>query len=271
VTNVGTQLAGAHRIGYYVSTAATAAGLPRLADGRIDTANTTTYARLLTSNGAPAVVNRPALASQNSESVDALPLLIPSDVPRPNPDGTGVVYLYAYVDDLRSVSEIDENNNIIGSGAITVLPSQSSATALGFLGLQTPCSGFTCTKSGSLPIAWQFTQGGTPIDSATSLPRLKWWTGCPTDPAAVAALIATPPIRTSSPNPADITTGNSGFQYFPDTGGSRAQFTWQFNFGQTGLPVGCYTMYLEIPSTGQVLGSTNPALQPFGPFRITLQ
>jgi len=51
---------------------------------------------------------------------------------------------------------------------------------------------------------------------------------------------------------------------------ARPQYTWQFNFDATGLPRGtCYTMWIEIPSTSQVVKPTDPALKPFGPFSIT--
>ena len=53
---------------------------------------------------------------------------------------------------------------------------------------------------------------------------------------------------------------------------SRPQYSWQFNFDSTGLPRGtCYTMYVEVPGTGQVIGSATPGLLPFGPFKITPQ
>ena len=53
---------------------------------------------------------------------------------------------------------------------------------------------------------------------------------------------------------------------------SRPQYSWQFNFDSTGLPRGtCYSMYVEVPATGQVIGSPIPELKPFGPFKITPQ
>jgi hypothetical protein len=51
---------------------------------------------------------------------------------------------------------------------------------------------------------------------------------------------------------------------------SRPQYTWQFNFDATGLVRGtCYSMYVEVPDTGQVIGSTEEGLEPFGPFFVT--
>ena len=75
-------------------------------------------------------------------------------------------------------------------------------------------------------------------------------------------------LASSAPDPEDTTTGSSGWQYFPDPGMSRPQYTWQFNFDATGLARGsCYSMYVEVPDTGQVIGSLEP--RPFGPFSIT--
>jgi hypothetical protein len=51
---------------------------------------------------------------------------------------------------------------------------------------------------------------------------------------------------------------------------ARPLYSWQFNFDATGLARGaCYSMYVEVPGTGQVIGSTEPQLRPFGPFLIT--
>ncbi len=119
-----------------------------------------------------------------------------------------------------------------------------------------------------MPLAWQFTSGSTPVDSVSTLPRLKFYNGCPTSglPSGYPGDWA----ASSSPNAADLTSGSSGWQYFANVGMSRPQYSWQFNFDATGLPRGtCYSMYIEVPDTGQVIGSTQPGLQPFGPFRIT--
>jgi hypothetical protein len=186
-------------------------------------------------------------------------LTIPSDIPRTNSDGTGTYYLHFYDDHQRIVNELDETNNHWTEGPITV-----EAPGYGFLGLQTPCSGMTCDKTGTMPLAWQFTNGSTPVDSVSTLPRLKFYNGCP------ATGYPTDPAASSSPNAADLSSGASGWQYFPNTGMARPQYSWQFNFDATGLPRGtCYTMYVEVPDTGQVIGSDKPELQPFGPFRIT--
>ncbi len=190
---------------------------------------------------------------------------IPSTIPRRNADGTGTYYAYLYIDDQRVVSELNEDNNIVQGGPITV-----RAAGFGFLGLQTPCSGFTCDKTGTMPLAWQFTNGSRVEDTATNLPRLKFWPGCPYTNVDASGYPNTAQIASSAPNAADLTSGGSGWQYFPNPGMSRPQFSWQFNFDATGLPRGsCYTMWVEIPSTGQVVKPTDPNIKPFGPFSIT--
>jgi hypothetical protein len=54
-------------------------------------------------------------------------LPIPADIPRPD-SGTGTYFLYAYVDDLRLVNELNEDSNIIQGGPVTV---QAPVAALG--------------------------------------------------------------------------------------------------------------------------------------------
>jgi CARDB len=262
VPNAGNQPAGAHQVGFYISAASTVAGLPRAANGTIDTTSTTVYTRLLQT------VSMPSLAAGSSETLGPQTLTIPSDIPRPNPDGTGTYYLYAYVDSTRVVSEFNENNNIMQGGPITVLP-----PAYGFIGLQSPCNvgQLSCNKSGSgaVPIAWQFSLGGLAVDSSANPPRLKFYTGCTTQVTA-----STPALAVASPD--NVSTGNSGFQYFATSGLTRPQWTWQYNWNRTD-PVtganllGCYQLYIEVPSLGQVIGSTVPGVQPIGPIFITLQ
>jgi len=262
VTNAGNQPALSHQVGFYISAASTVAGLPRAANGTIDTTSTAVYTRLLQT------VSMGPLAAGSSEILGPQTLTIPIDIPRPNPDQTGTYYLYAYVDSTRVVSEFNENNNIMQGGPITVLP-----PVYGFIGLQSPCNvgQLSCTKSGSgaVPIAWQFSQGGVAVDSSANPPRLKFYTGCTTQITA-----STTPLAVASPD--NVSTGNSGFQYFATTGLTRPQWTWQYNWNRTD-PVtganllGCYQLYIEVPSLGQVLGSTNPAVQPTGPILITLQ
>jgi hypothetical protein len=91
---------------------------------------------------------------------------------------------------------------------------------------------------------------------------MTFFSGCAPDP------VSPTPAAISDP-PANVTSGNSGWQYFPNPGMTRPQFTWQLNFDSTGLPRGvCYTVYIEVLSTGQILGSTDPKLQPIGPLHI---
>jgi hypothetical protein len=205
-----------------------------------------------------------ALPVGGAELAEVGALTIPASVPRTNPDGTGTYYLHFYDDRSRVVNELDEGNNHWSFGPIVV-----QAPGYGFLGLQTPCSGTTCDKTGAVVLAWQLTQGATPVDSATTPFRLRFYAGCPTTlgpdgyPAGVA-------VASSAPSPTDITTGSSGWQYFPDDGMSRPRYTWQFNFDASGLARGsCYSMYVEVPETGQVIGGPDPELRPFGPFSIT--
>jgi len=128
----------------------------------------------------------------------------------------------------------------------------------------------TCDKTGTLPLAWQFTNGSVAVDSVMALPRLKFWAGCPYPDSDAQGYPNDAWLKMSEPNPADLSSGNSGWQYFPSAGMARPQYTWQFNFDATGLPRGtCYTMWIEIPSTSQVVKPTDPALKPFGPFSIT--
>jgi hypothetical protein len=194
-------------------------------------------------------------------------LTIPANIPRMNSNGTGTYYLHFYDDRGRIVNELDETNNDWTEGPITV-----EAPGYGFLGLQTPCAGTACDKTGTLPLAWQFTNGSAPADSASTLPRLKFYAGCPTQLGSNGYPSPGSYLKSSAPNAADITSGASGWQYFPNTGMSRPQYSWQFNFDSTGLPRGtCYSMYVEVPDTGQVIPVSTSQLQlrPFGPFFIT--
>ena len=193
------------------------------------------------------------------------PVTILPTIPRTNTNGTGTYYLHFYDDRQRIVNELDETNNHWTEGPIIV-----EAPGYGFLGLQTPCSGTTCSKTGTLPLAWQFTNGSTPVDSRSTLPRLKFYNGCPATGYPTGYPLS--PAASSAPNAADLTSGSSGWQYFPNVGMGRPQYSWQFNFDSTGLPRGtCYSMYVEVPGTGQVIGSSIPGLMPFGPFKITPQ
>jgi len=271
--------AQAHRWGIYLSEATTAGSLPRYQRGDscpsgdptqcvpgMIKENRTDFGQPITILAAVPAELLAGLKAGESEYVEPQAVRVPTDIPLRYTAGT-VFYAYLYIDDQRIVSELNEENNIVQGGPIVV-----RAPGLAFLGLQTPCSGMTCDKTGTLPLAWQFTAGSTPVDSASALPRAKFWTGCPyaTRDAAGYPYPYDSWVASSSPDPADITSGKSGWQYFPYPGMSRPQYTWQVNFDATGLPRGvCYTMWIEVPSTGQTVPPADPALRPFGPFYIT--
>ncbi|MGB7491892.1 MAG: Ig-like domain-containing protein, partial [Thermoanaerobaculia bacterium] len=122
-TNVGTQAAQEHRIGYYISTADSVSALPRNTDGTIDTSSPET--KLLFSVAAL------ALQPEDPATVSSAELTVPLDIPRPD-DGTGTYYVWVYVDDQRVVSEIDEDNNFIRGGPITVVPANEPPSNIEF-------------------------------------------------------------------------------------------------------------------------------------------
>jgi hypothetical protein len=269
--------AAAHQWAVYASTQSSFDNLARDASGRI-LVNTNPAAGAITIQLAvgdepklPCTVSAtaPPNCDGQTETAAVGSVTFPTSIPLLNANGTGTYYLHFYDDWKRSVNELDESNNDWTSSAITVLP-----PGYGFLGLQTPCSGTTCTKTGTLPIAWQFTQApgsNIVIDSVSTLPRVKFYASCPA-PVDANGYPTGPILATTVPNANDLTSGSSGWQYFPNTGMTRPQFTWQLNFDSTGLARGvCYSMWIEVPGTNQVIGSTDPKLKPFGPFRITPQ
>jgi len=255
IENLGTQTAGAHRYGIYLSTAtsATESALPRNSDGTIKE----------NPNG-PGVITRlmqfgdlAEVLASGSESIGSETFGIPVDIPLLNPDGTGTYYLYLYVDDRRRVNEINEDNNIVQGGPITVDPA-----GYRMLGLFTPCSGLTCKKKTgtALPLAFQLTfDGATAVDSESTPPSFRVYA-----PVSAGACRTTFPADGSGylflADPTDASSGNSLWQYFP-VAGTRPAFTWQYNFQgknpTTGanLPTGCYAFALEVPATGQTVGS----------------
>ena len=250
VFNVGNQPAKEHRVGYYISAATSIATLPRRSNGTIDTSSSI-YTRLLKD------VAMPPLEPGNSETVGSQSLTIPPDIPRPN-NGQGTYFLYAFVDDLRLVNELNEDNNIIQGGPITVV----AAGYTGIIGLFSPCSGLSCQKSAgsALPIAFQLTlDGTTAANSQVTKPRFRVYapgpggacrTNVPSDGSGYLFLA----------DDDNVSSGNSLWQYFA-TSGTRPAFTWQYNFqgknpttGAT-LPTGCYSFFLEIPAFGQTVAS----------------
>jgi CARDB len=255
IDNLGTQTAGPHRYGIYLSTATSASesALPRNSDGTIKE----------NPNG-PGVVTRlvdfgdlSEVLAGGSESIGSKVITVPTDIPLLNPDGTGTYYLYLYVDDRRRVNEIDEDNNIVQGGPITVDPA-----GYRMLGLYTPCSGLTCKKKtgSAFPLAFGLTfDGVTAVDSQSTPPRFKVYA-----PLSGGACRTTLPADGSGylflADPNDVSSGSSGWQY-STVAGTRPAFTWQYNFQgknpTTGaiLPTGCYSFALEVPATDQRVGS----------------
>jgi hypothetical protein len=266
--------AGTHQWSVYASTEGNFSNLPRL-NCAVDTCTAGQVSGMVKLNTDPTKGPITVLLTSGnhpgpvpvggSEAAAVGSVTIPASIPRPN-NGTGTYYLHFYDDSGRVVNELDETNNDWTEGPIIV-----DAPGWGFLGLQTPCSGTTCTKTGTLPLAWQFTEASVPVDTISTPPQIKFYASCPT-PLGADGYPSGSVLASSSPNPATLTSGSSGWQYFPNTGMSRPQYSWQFNFDSSGLPRGtCYSMYVEVPATGQVIGSTTPGLKPFGPFLITPQ
>ncbi len=75
----------------------------------------------------------------------------------------------------------------------------------------------TCNKTGTMPLAWQFTNGSTPVDSVSTLPRLKFYASCPA-PSGPNGYPSGAILASSAPNAADLTSGSSGWQYFANDG-----------------------------------------------------
>jgi hypothetical protein len=238
VTNEGTREPTAdYKIGFYLSTATTIATLPRNADGTIRT-DGTPYTRLLAT-----------VAAAGTQDVAPTSLTVPADTP------VGTYYLYAYVDSERVISELDEDNNIVQGGPLTVNPAEYR-----MLGLYTPCSGLTCTKKTgtAFPLAFGLTEDGvTAVDSQGTPPRFTVYKPDPVSGACQTNLSVAPYFVA---DPTNASAGSSLWQYFP-VAGTRPAFTWQYNFqgkdpltGANLVP-GCYTFALEVP-TQQVVGST---------------
>lgn len=192
------------------------------------------------------------LAAGTSEVIPAQTITIPSNIPRNPSTGTGTYYLLLYADNQNTVLESNENNNVGSAGPITVLHS-----LYGFLGLQTPCTGLTCTGNAgsSNPLAWQFTDGtGTPVDSPDSLPEI-WIYRASCTTWAQGSLL-------SDGKPGD--PGTSSWQYpVPN----RPAFTWQFNWKDSNATAGCYLAFIGSRASGQ----TSPNGNAFGPVKFTLK
>jgi hypothetical protein len=103
VANAGTFNAGPRRYGYYLSSDAT---LDLLPTGLVDTSKDLF---LGSADGATAV-----LAPGASDTIAPTSVTIPLTTP------PGTWHLFLYADDLRKVSELNENNNILDAGVITI-------------------------------------------------------------------------------------------------------------------------------------------------------
>jgi hypothetical protein len=232
VTNVGGSDSGPWRYAYYLSTSKT-----------FDAASATLFGSPLagpSTFGPGAVFNIPPQT-----------LTIPQTVTVDPSTGLGNYYLYLFVDSDRVVNEISETNNVTAMSLVV-----SKAPPYGFLGLQTPCSGLTCTGNAgsSNPVAWQFTVNGAPVDSPNSLPEIWIFRASCTTWAIGSPL--------SDGKPGD--PGSSSWQYpVPN----RPVDTWQYNWKDSNATAGCYLVFIGSRATGQ----TYPAGSAFGPIRFTLK
>jgi len=298
VTNLGKDcadgepcgLAQAHRWGIYLSTATTAAGLPRYAPG-----DTCPYSDLtqcvpgmikenLTDFTSPitkllATGSLSGVPVGGTETVPPQSVQIPFDIPLRNADGTGTYYAYLYMDDQRVVSELNEDNNIVMGGPIKVRPA-----AYDLAGLFSPCGpGLTCVRNGTgaVPLAWQFTQGGVAVDTQALRPTLtfyysdaNWQQGSQVGTAASPC---------ASGGTCDLSTGSSGFQYCNAAGtfslcSSRPLLTWQYNWQRTNPSTGAsllgnFIMWINPTATQSCHAGAAcaPGTSAIGPIRITLQ
>ena len=174
---------------------------------------------------------------------------IPSTIPRRNANGTGTYYALLSTSTTSAWCPSSTRTTTSSRAA----PSPFGRRGYGFLGLQTPCSGLHVRQDGhdapGLAVHEWIAAGGhghePPAPEVLAL-------DVPTPTSTHPATRTTAQVASSAPNAADLTSGNSGWQYFPNPGMSRPQYSWQFNFDATGLPRGsCYTMWVEIPSTGR--------------------
>ena len=193
-----------------------------------------------------------AVLADGSESIGTRVITIPTDIPLLNADGTGTYYLYLYVDDRRRVNEIDEDNNIVQGGPITVDPA-GVPDAGSVHPVQRPDLHEEDRKRLPPGLRAHASTGSTAVDSQSTPPRFKVYAParqrrCQTN------LTGSSPLFVADPN--DVSSGSSGWQYSA-VAGTRPAFTWQYNFqgknpptGAT-LPIGCYSFALEVPATGQ--------------------
>jgi hypothetical protein len=187
--------------------------------------------------------------------------------------------VWLYIDDERAVSELDEDNNYVTGGPITV-----RAGAYDIAALLSPCGpGLTCDRSGggAVPLAWQFTQGGTPVDTQSLRPTLTFYRSDSTwtQGTQVGAALSPCPSGTTC----DLSTGSSGFQYCNAAGtfnlcSSRSPFTWQYNWERkdpsTGQSLtGNYILWIYPTARQSCQGGAScaPGTRAAGPIKITLR
>ena len=115
-----------------------------------------------------------------------------------------------------------------------------------FGGFQVPA---TANQGSVVPLVWQYSSGGTVIDSRALVPvvRVRTLTNCSNG------------IETGVPYLNKQAPGNSDFNYDVKT------FTWQFNWQTKLFAVGCYNLYIDLTDAQGVLLQTN------GPAKIRLK
>jgi hypothetical protein len=115
-----------------------------------------------------------------------------------------------------------------------------------FGGFQVPA---TANQGSAVPLMWQYSSGGTVIDTRALVPvvRVRTLTSCSNG------------IETGAPYLNKQAPGNSDFNY------DRTTFTWQFNWQTKLFAVGCYNIYIDLTDAQGVLLQTN------GPAKIRLK
>ena len=115
-----------------------------------------------------------------------------------------------------------------------------------FGGLQVPA---TANQGSAVPLTWQYSSGGTVIDTRTLVPvvRVRTLSSCTNGTETGATF-----FDKQAP-------GNSNFNYDVKT------FTWQFNWQTKPFALGCYNIYIDLTNSEGVL------LQVNGPGKIRLK
>ena len=108
--------------------------------------------------------------------------------------------------------------------------------AYGFGGLQSPYAASRAFRiKSAIPLKWQFTNAqGAAVPSPGA------------NPVVAISMSSSAVFGTDTITLED--TGASGYQYDASSG------TWQFNWKTTGMAPGTYYIYIQCPTTGQVIG-----------------